>query len=99
MVSSKKILLLACGSFNPPTPMHLRMFGEHHFFQCRYLRHTGAYQPDDVSQCVCLINNFHDMNQQEKQKIVDVVFDVYLFDFHLIIIHWVLIKKTLEAIT
>ncbi|XP_055313314.1 nicotinamide/nicotinic acid mononucleotide adenylyltransferase 3-like isoform X2 [Sitodiplosis mosellana] len=26
MVSSKKIIFLACGSFNPPTPMHLRMF-------------------------------------------------------------------------
>ncbi|XP_031616618.1 nicotinamide/nicotinic acid mononucleotide adenylyltransferase 3 isoform X2 [Contarinia nasturtii] len=26
MVSSKKIMFLACGSFNPPTPMHLRMF-------------------------------------------------------------------------
>lgn len=25
----KKILLLACGSFNPPTPMHLRIFGEY----------------------------------------------------------------------
>ena len=23
-----KIMLIACGSFNPPTPMHLRMFGK-----------------------------------------------------------------------
>lgn len=27
MSSPTKIMLLACGSFNPPTPMHLRMFG------------------------------------------------------------------------
>lgn len=25
---STKIMLIACGSFNPPTPMHLRMFGK-----------------------------------------------------------------------
>lgn len=28
----KKILLLACGSYNPPTPMHLRIFGEYFLF-------------------------------------------------------------------
>lgn len=28
----ENIVLLACGSFNPPTPMHFRMFGE-----CEYL--------------------------------------------------------------
>lgn len=26
-MTSKKIVLLSCGSFNPPTNMHLRMFG------------------------------------------------------------------------
>lgn len=30
---STKIMLIACGSFNPPTPMHLRMFGEKIYFR------------------------------------------------------------------
>lgn len=25
---SENIIFIACGSFNPPTPMHFRMFGE-----------------------------------------------------------------------
>lgn len=25
---TNKIMLIACGSYNPPTPMHLRMFGK-----------------------------------------------------------------------
>lgn len=28
MTSSSKVILIACGSFNPITPMHLRMFGK-----------------------------------------------------------------------
>lgn len=28
MTSPSKIMLIACGSFCPPTPMHLRMFGK-----------------------------------------------------------------------
>lgn len=26
--AKEKVILIACGSFNPPTLMHLRMFGE-----------------------------------------------------------------------
>lgn len=28
MTGSQKVVLLACGSYNPPTNMHLRMFGK-----------------------------------------------------------------------
>lgn len=28
MTSPSKIMLIACGSFSPPTPMHFRMFGK-----------------------------------------------------------------------
>lgn len=28
MTGSHKVVLLACGSYNPPTNMHLRMFGK-----------------------------------------------------------------------
>lgn len=31
MTSPTKIMFLACGSFSPPTPMHLRMFGKNFF--------------------------------------------------------------------
>lgn len=35
-----KVILLACGSFNPPTNMHLRMFGEfhNHIYYYSYLK-------------------------------------------------------------
>lgn len=40
MASQPKIILIACGSFNPPTPMHFRMFeiARDHFHQ------TGIYE-------------------------------------------------------
>lgn len=31
-MTGKKVVLLSCGSFNPPTNMHLRMFGKHYNF-------------------------------------------------------------------
>lgn len=40
MVEGKRLALLACGSFNPPTIMHLRMF------ECArdYMEHTHGYK-------------------------------------------------------
>lgn len=33
-----RIVLIACGSFSPPTPMHLRMFGE--FITAQYKQYN-----------------------------------------------------------
>lgn len=44
---STKIMLIACGSFNPPTPMHLRMFGE------RFLQFSRVFFLFTISQPFC----------------------------------------------
>ncbi|XP_055540686.1 nicotinamide/nicotinic acid mononucleotide adenylyltransferase 3 isoform X2 [Wyeomyia smithii] len=44
MTSSSKIMLIACGSFSPPTPMHFRMFeiARDHFNQMGYGHVVGG---------------------------------------------------------
>ena len=49
MASPQKVVLLACGSFNPPTNMHLRMFGMC-FYRSRYFHKSSKILGEKESE-------------------------------------------------
>lgn len=51
-MAPRKVILLACGSFNPPTNMHLRMFGKFDVFVIYFnLRILTIFGSDIIFLC------------------------------------------------